>query len=256
VIGYIPKGASGLREQVEPTTPHAPKKIPKEILEKDYGDNNRMKELELKVYEQLTKKKVEKEEERGSGGLRPGRVQGDDDAEAQNKLESIELLLKEIPAASPTPQHKISTITTKKPVTMSKKRTKVVSAIQFSAFISVGALWARAQSVDEAKRVQKGIEIYQSQKAEFFNITTTGEGGDLDDAIKKFNVTLDHDHDHDDDDDEDVVRKPKKQPKKPDSGPSSGPSSGSSGGTPPPKSDMDKPTQEDLERLKRMFDKK
>ena len=111
----------------------------------------------------------------------------------------------------------------------------------------------------EEAYVQKGLEILEAQKAEYFNVTSKTDDSDVQDALKglKKNATKtdeDDDDDDDDDEDEDDEDEPPqptrggKKPKRPSGG---GDEGGDSGGDP----GYGKPSDEDLERLNKMFGK-
>ena len=113
----------------------------------------------------------------------------------------------------------------------------------------------------EEAYVQKGLEILEAQKAEYFNITNTSADSDVEDALKnlKKNETKtddddDDDDDEDDDDEEDDdddeeddrPRGRRGGPRRPlgDGGGDSGGSSGDGSG---------RPSDEDLDKLNQMF---
>eukprot|EP00977_Amphora_coffeiformis_P013805 scaffold3731_cov156-Amphora_coffeaeformis.AAC.3 len=111
--------------------------------------------------------------------------------------------------------------------------------------------------------VQKGLEILEAQKAEYFNVTGTAADSDVQDALKKLkkNETKtddddddddddgeDDDDDDDDDDEDDKPRGRKGGPKRPTGGGDDGGSSGSGDGS-------GRPSDEDLSRLNQMFNR-
>ena len=111
----------------------------------------------------------------------------------------------------------------------------------------------------EETYVQKGLEILEAQKAEYFNVTAKSDDSDVEDELKglKNNSTstddddTDEDKDDDDDDSEDDDEPPKPsrrsgKPKRP-----SGDGGGDEGGDP----GYGKPSDEDLDRLNKMFGK-
>jgi hypothetical protein len=114
----------------------------------------------------------------------------------------------------------------------------------------------------ERAYVKKGLEILEVQKAEYFNITSTTNDSDVQDALKglKKNETKTDDDDEDEDDDEDDEDdddeeeedkgprpsrgKPPRRPRGDGDGGSSGDGSDSGDG---------KPSAEDLDKLNKMF---
>ena len=116
----------------------------------------------------------------------------------------------------------------------------------------------------EEEYVKKGLEILEAQKAEYFNVTETTPDSDVEDALKglKKNETGanddddNDDDDDDDDDDEDDDDEPpsgsssKRRPKR--GGPGGGDGGSSGGGEDP---GYGKASDEDLDKLKKMFDK-
>jgi hypothetical protein len=112
----------------------------------------------------------------------------------------------------------------------------------------------------EEAYVKKGLEILEAQKAEYFNITGTSNDADVEDALKGLknkNATNTDDEEDDDDDDEDddepeppsstrrTPRKPLGDPPK-----SGGDNDGSTG-----KSDNDKPSAADIDKLNKLLGK-
>merc|ERR1711862_127419 len=100
-----------------------PNTIPREILEKDYGGNERKRELEMKLYMDPTPKKQKVEEEiMSSGGLRPGSTSASSDGEessgigdgsseeARQKIEEQLRLLPEMKPQQQQVEHKIQSI--------------------------------------------------------------------------------------------------------------------------------------------------
>jgi hypothetical protein len=120
----------------------------------------------------------------------------------------------------------------------------------------------------EEAYVQKGLEILEAQKAEYFNITSSTQDSDVSDELKKLknNETNAEDDDEDDDDDDDddddeeeededqPPRRRRDPPRKP-SGDGGSPSS--TGGGTDDKRDpgYGKPSDEDLDRLNKIFGK-
>eukprot|EP00594_Rhizosolenia_setigera_P017184 CAMPEP_0178960686 /NCGR_PEP_ID=MMETSP0789-20121207/13118_1 /TAXON_ID=3005 /ORGANISM="Rhizosolenia setigera, Strain CCMP 1694" /LENGTH=467 /DNA_ID=CAMNT_0020644095 /DNA_START=73 /DNA_END=1476 /DNA_ORIENTATION=+ len=176
----------------------------------------------------------------------------------------------------PASQKKIST---------TKQRTKQITSrlIKLSGFAAAGIAYGRFQNGRERRKVQKGIEIYNTQKAEFFNVTLDPDSDlSVDEQIKRArsnSTDTDDDDDYDMDDDPDEDDEPPtgrsnrgvsgggKPPKKPSSG-GSGSGSGSTGGssssspsspsTSSSSSSSDeykKASDDDIERMKRLFDK-
>jgi len=122
----------------------------------------------------------------------------------------------------------------------------------------------------EERYVQKGLEILKAQKAEYFNVTETKSDSDIEDALKdlkKKNATGtdeddeddeddddDSDDDDDDDDDDDEPEPPRRPPRKPLGDPPKGDGSGGAAGGGGGAGDG-KPSEEDLEKLKRLYGK-
>jgi hypothetical protein len=116
----------------------------------------------------------------------------------------------------------------------------------------------------EEAYVQKGLEILEAQKAEYFNITSSTQDSDVSDELKKLknNETNAEDDDEDDDDDDEEDEPPRRRkdtPRKP-SGDGGSPSSsggGGGGGSTDDKKDpgYGKPSDEDLDRLNKIFGK-
>jgi len=126
----------------------------------------------------------------------------------------------------------------------------------------------------EETYVQKGLEILKAQKAEYFNVTETTADSDVEDALKdlknKNATSTDEDDDDDDDeddeddeddddddddtsddddDDDDEPEPPRRRsPRKPLGG---GPKGGAGGGSDDP--GYGKPSDEDVDRLKRLY---
>lgn len=152
-----------------------------------------------------------------------------------------------------------------KKIKTSKQRAKqvAVQTLRYGGFITAGVIFAKAQAEKEKIRVQKGIEIFESQKAEYFNITGKADSDeDLADELKnlKGNSTDVDDEDDDDEDYEDDLPIRKKPSGNNGGGGPSG--SGMGGGSPPsspPKKDApvrdEKASDDDVERMKRLFDK-
>jgi hypothetical protein len=118
----------------------------------------------------------------------------------------------------------------------------------------------------EEAYVQKGLEILEAQKAEYFNVTAKAQDSDLEDALKgiKNNTTDtdddddDDDDDSDDDDDADTDEDPGKRRKgpKPPRGGGDGGSMGGGSGSGSSSGDGDEGvSDEDRDRLKNLFDK-
>ena len=113
----------------------------------------------------------------------------------------------------------------------------------------------------EEAYVQKGLEILEAQKAEYFNVTETAADSDVQDALKnlKKNETDsdedDDEDDEDDDDDSDDNDKEDKPPRGRKGGPRRPPGGGgddgdSSGGA---GDGSGRPSDEDLDKLNQMF---
>lgn len=107
----------------------------------------------------------------------------------------------------------------------------------------------------EEAYVQKGLEILEAQKAEYFNVTSTSENSDLEDELKDLkNNSTDTDEDdddsddEDDDDDENVGRG--RRPKRPRGG-----GDGDEGGSGGVSGEGEGVSDEDRDRLKNLFDK-
>lgn len=172
----------------------------------------------------------------------------------------------------PASQKKIST---------TKQRSKQITSrlIKLSGFAAAGIAYGRFQNGKERRKVQKGIEIYNTQKAEFFNVTLDPDSDlSVDEQIKRAKSnstdTDDDDDDYDMDDDPDEDDEPPtgrsnrgvsgggKPPKKPSSG-GSGSTGGSSSSSPSSPStssssssdENKKASDDDIERMKRLFDK-
>lgn len=103
--------------------------------------------------------------------------------------------------------------------------------------------------------VQKGLQILEAQKAEYFNVTETTPDSDIEDELKDLKDDEDEDDEDDDDDDDDEedgpdFRSRSKGPKKPSGGDGSGGSSGDGEGP-----GYGKPSDDDLKRLGDLFNK-
>jgi len=119
----------------------------------------------------------------------------------------------------------------------------------------------------EERYVQKGLEILEAQKKEYFNITETANDSDVADELKglKKNATKTGDDDEDEDDDsedddesdedDDEPERPSRRrrggPPKGDGGGDDGGSSGGGGADSDP--GYGKPSDEDLDKLNKMF---
>lgn len=114
------------------------------------------------------------------------------------------------------------------------------------------------RQVKEEAYVQKGLEIMEAQKAEYFNVTNTSADADVEDELKGLkNNSTDNDSDDDtdddgdsEDDDEDDYRR---RPRRPRGGGDDG-DSGSGGGAGFDAGDGEA-SDEDKKRLKDLFDK-
>lgn len=116
----------------------------------------------------------------------------------------------------------------------------------------------------EEAYVKKGLEIMEAQKAEYFNITSDTQDSDVSDELKKLkktNETKSEDDDEDDDDDDEEEDQPlrrRRDPRKP-SGDGGGSPSSSGGGGDGNDDKKDpgygKPSDEDLDRLNKIFGK-
>lgn len=151
-----------------------------------------------------------------------------------------------------------------------KKSTMMYVKVGTGLFIpTFGTMFAREhfRSRREEAYVQKGLEILEAQKAEYFNVTSTSEDSDLEDELKgiKNNSTDgdadDEDNDGEDDDDgngdddetgdDDRPRRGPHRPTGPSGNPNGGNDSGGSGFDP----GYGKASDEDRDRLKNLFDK-
>jgi len=266
VIGYIPKGPHSLVEDREGSEMPREKVTPSpEFLQKLEEKGGRFKELEMKVIQEDMGKKVKKEEKVPEfGGLRPGiSVDKESTSSKSDQLRALQerqVEYKEIIETFPSEnleKHKISVVSSAK-VLPSKinKSQGIVKATQVGFFISVGTVWGRWQNKVEREKVKKGIALFETQRAEFFNVTGESESDeDIMNDLKnrKTNSTL---NDSDDDDEDVPPPSSKKRPKPNNNGPSSG---GGSGNIPKPgdtgRNDNSSPSDEDVDRLKRLFDK-
>jgi len=168
-----------------------------------------------------------------------------------------------------TPKVKVAAVPKtkgQKKIKTSKQRAKqvTVQTVRYGGFITAGVIFAKAQAEKERVRVQQGIEIFESQKAEYFNVTGKSDTDeDLANELKglKGNSTdTDEDDDDDDDDggdgDEDGDVPTRRKPP----GNGGGGPSGSGGPSPsPPKKDPpvrdQKASDDDIERMKNLFNK-
>ena len=163
-----------------------------------------------------------------------------------------------VAAASKTKQKKVLTI---------KQRAKevTITTLRYSTLLGAGLFFAKAQTAVEQKRVQKGIEIFESQKAEYFNITGKADSDeDLADELKNLKGNSTDTDDDDDDDDYDDDYDGDRPPRNP-TGQGGGGGNGGEGGSPtggspsPPRKEPPvqerKADDEDIERMKRLFNK-
>jgi hypothetical protein len=110
----------------------------------------------------------------------------------------------------------------------------------------------------EEAYVKKGLEILEAQKAEYFNITGTSNDADVEDALKglKSKNTTTSTNDEDDDEDDEDPEPPssaRRAPRKPLGDP---PKSGDdSGGGSVGKSENDKPSAADIDKLNKLLGK-
>eukprot|EP00586_Coscinodiscus_wailesii_P022897 CAMPEP_0172499986 /NCGR_PEP_ID=MMETSP1066-20121228/133158_1 /TAXON_ID=671091 /ORGANISM="Coscinodiscus wailesii, Strain CCMP2513" /LENGTH=344 /DNA_ID=CAMNT_0013274005 /DNA_START=255 /DNA_END=1289 /DNA_ORIENTATION=- len=283
VIGYIPRGARGLTDREGPTKPREKFVPSEEYLQSLEEKGGRIKEMELKVLEGDVRKGEVKKDDDGpsAGGLRPGVAaagtvasDADDGADASSSkktkeeqlklLQKLQLEMKEASAAAggatdgaaaiaaaTAPQHKISSVSSRVAPTKIAKKSGVVALGQGAAFLSVGIVWARWQNAEERARVTKGIEIFESQKAEFFNVTGRAESDeDIASDLRKMKNVTSADDDDEDDDDDDTPLPPKRKPKPSGGGGGGSPSSAGDGG-----GDGGKASAEDIDRLKDLFKK-
>jgi len=270
------------------TIPGQEKKEEQPLIKPDPGDPKYVGaqdqyELDLRIYERKLKAKEEKERKEKEShiqSIRPSQPKTEEELEAQRR--ALALLQQSSPTSSssstdtsgstsqPSTPPKVKVSAAPKPKSQKKiltpkqkARQVTVTALRFSGFITAGVFFAKAQNSAEQKRVQKGIEIFESQKKEFFNITGKADTDeDLADELKKLkgNSTAVDDDDDEDDDDDDDYEEPvkKKKPTKP-----SGPSGDGSGPSPPkPSSPKKEPpvreskaSDDDIERMKNLFNK-
>ena len=145
----------------------------------------------------------------------------------------------------------------------SKRSTKMYATATFSILV-IPVTWLQTREFLRGRReqlyVEKGLEILQAQKAEYFNITTTSDDSDIQDELKDLKNKKDEndeDNDEDDDDDEDDGEDDDEdeddrpsRPKKP---------RGGGGGDGDDDNDDDEgsgpPSDEDVDRLNKMFKK-
>jgi hypothetical protein len=117
----------------------------------------------------------------------------------------------------------------------------------------------------EEEYVKKGLEILEAQKAEYFNVTSTTNDSDVEDALKGIKKGKDDDDDDDDDDNEDDDEddddeddddeeddRRRRPPRRPRGGGDDDGDSGSGGGFDP---GYGGPSEEDVDRLKNLFNK-
>lgn len=88
----------------------------------------------------------------------------------------------------------------------SKPTTKMYATATFSILV-VPVTWLQTREFLRGRReqryVEKGLEILQAQKAEYFNITTTSDDSDIQDELKDLKNKKDENGQDEDDDDED-----------------------------------------------------
>jgi hypothetical protein len=139
-----------------------------------------------------------------------------------------------------------------------KPTTKMYATAAFSIMV-VPVTWLQTREFLRGRReqryVEKGLEILQAQKAEYFNITTTSDDSDIQDELKDLknkddddeDDEDDDDEDDDDEDDEDEDDRPRR-PKKPRGG-------GDDDDDDDGDDDSGPPSDEDADRLNKMFGK-
>jgi len=167
----------------------------------------------------------------------------------------------------------------------------VLPTVSFGVITMGGVAWSRNMNRAERNRVKKGIELFESQKAEFFNVTGKADtddtlAGELEKLKGNSTDTTDGDEDDgdededeeddgDEDDEDDIrggggggSRKPRGGIPGGDSGGGGAPSTGAGGSgtsssstssnsspTKPPSEEERIANDDDVERMKRLFDK-
>ena len=295
VFGALPRGMPQPIIEKEETQQMERQLVPPDPENPIYQGRPDLYDIDVRRYERKLKAKQEEEEkrekEREESKIRRSESLTEDDILVQQQalqlLQSPQISSTEEtdgrsssttdPATTGTSSPKMNVavapkLISQKKVLTAKQRGKQLTAkgIRYAGLISAGIWFAKAQNSAERKRVKQGIEIFESQKAEFFNITGKADSdekmaGELE-KLKGNSTSTDDDDDDDDDDEDDggVSVKENKPPGKGDGGGNSGgsPVSGignSSGSTgspnkPPPVEDK-KASDDDIERMKRLFDK-
>ena len=154
---------------------------------------------------------------------------------------------------------------------VSSKGTSQTTKVAVAMFIpTFGAMMVReaVRQRKEEKYVQKGLEILEAQKAEYFGVNTTADDADIEDELKDLkdededdedDEDEDEDYDDEDEDDEDededdgrLSSRPgaNPKPKKPSGG--GGSDGGNAGGG---SSSSGPPSEEDIKRLGDLFNK-
>ena len=120
----------------------------------------------------------------------------------------------------------------------------------------------------EETYVKKGLEILKAQKAEYFNVTETTPDSDVEDALKNLknkNSTkaddddddddddYDDDDDNDEDDDDDEPEPPRRRPPRKPLGNGPKGDGGAGSGSKSDDPGYGKPSDEDIDRLKRLY---
>jgi hypothetical protein len=146
----------------------------------------------------------------------------------------------------------------------SKPTTKMYVTCAFSILV-VPVTWLQTREFLRGRReqqyVEKGLKILQAQKAEYFNVTSETKDSDIEDELKDLKNKDDDDDDEDDDDDDDSDEDDEdddedddrpSRPKKPrGGGPDDDDDDDDDGGD----DDSGPPSDEDVDRLNKMFGK-
>lgn len=238
----------------------------KELHTQMYEDRLRLQELQDRQAEQRRQEQPPppppKEDDTATD--RPAAV---DDPDALLQLRALQAAAGSDATTAPPTSSSSRTVTaapkskaTKKSKTSKQQAREVtITALEYSGYLAAGVAVSKFLSRKEAKKVKKGLEIFESQRAEFFNITGKADSDeDLADELadKRGNTTA---TDDDDDDDDEYDGDVPPEPKKPSGGSPPPPPPPPAGGSPtpptPPSSDSAKASDDDIERMKRLFDK-
>lgn len=292
VFGALPRGMPQPIIEKDETQQMERELVPPDPENPFYQGRPDLYDIDLRRYERKLKAKQEEEEKRAKEEeefkMRQSRTLTEEDMIAQQRA----LQILQSPQKSSTEETEgtsssaVDSATTgksspkmnvaaapklisQKKVLTAKQRGKQLTTkgIRYAGLISAGIWFAKAQNSAERKRVKKGIELFESQRAEFFNVTGKADSdekmaGELE-KLKGNSTSTDDDDDDDDDDNDDNNDIPVKGNKppgndkgggSPDSGIGNG--SGSTGSpTKPPPVENKKASDDDIERMKRLFDK-